>query len=244
MKKADQDHLKEFGECVSKNGGDIADQVKDFLMDKKIPQDANIILDAISANVQTILKLAKPIQKDLNNKKFERIGKTIGKTALKLADMGIKFRNFNKNDTFTANFVNAFDNQLISSANITLSNDVRKCYKTVEDFENMHDFLIELAESQNNFTNGTTFLNKEGKKLLKALKTVNKCKSNTKTGKALTKAAGFDVFSKFTDKIEDHQRKNPQFKFGSPMSGAQYGTLVYVLATNFGQNHHIARLFM
>lgn len=90
------------------------------------------------------MKLAKPIEKDLKNKKFTKVGKTLGKNALDLVDKYIKYRNFNRNDTREAIYVNAFDNLVSLTWNIAASKSVSKCYKSVEDYNNMYDFLIEL----------------------------------------------------------------------------------------------------
>lgn len=101
--------------------------------------------------------------------------------------------------------VNAFDNGIMSSPNVTLSSSVSKCYKTIEDFNNMHDFLDEVFDSvftYSNTSSHSSFLSNKGKKLLKSLKKVNKCKSNTKAGKELTKTIGFDVFSDLADNLE------------------------------------------
>lgn len=69
---------------------------------------------------------------------------------------------------------------------------------------------MELSKSITDRKNSTSFLSKNGKKLLKSLEKVNKCKSNTKAGKALEKATGVDVFSDFSEIIETFVKKNPE----------------------------------
>lgn len=135
-----------------------------------------------------------------------------------------------------ANFVNAFDNTLILGANATLTDEVSKCYKTFEDYNDMYDFILEVVHSIDYRINSTSFLSKDAKKLHKSLKKVIKCKSESKSGKAMNKAFGFDVFADFHDKVEDHIKKFPTYHIGSPRSGTDFGNLVYSMIEKKNRN--------
>lgn len=92
----------------------------------------------------------------------------------------------------------------------------------------MHDFIIEIFRGWVNTSKNASFLGKKGRELLKSLKNVNKCKSNTKAGKELTKVAGFDVYSDLAENVKKLVMKNKLYrKFSLDIeSGFIYGGVI------------------
>lgn len=77
--------------------------------------------------------------------------------------------------------MNAFDNTILAFYKVNSLGGVDECYKSVEDYRKMFEFLDELAEGCDD-VDINDYLSSEGEELFDSLRKVNKCKSNTAAG--------------------------------------------------------------